>query len=424
MRTVDLIRRKRDGGQLADGEIHEFVRGLVAGGVADYQAAAMLMAIYFQGLSGRELAALTEAMLKSGDVIDLSDIALPKVDKHSTGGVGDKISIPLAPAVAACGVAVPMISGRGLGHTGGTLDKLESIPGFRTQLDAGEFKRVLRECGLVLAGQSERLVPADRKLYALRDVTGTVESIPLIASSIMSKKLAEGIDGLVLDVKVGRGAFMKDLGHARRLAETLVEIGRTAHKKTVALLTSMDQPLGGAVGNLCEIMESVDVMRGQGPADVRELTIALGAEMLGVAGITDGQKKIADALDSGKALECFRRVVRAQGGDDSIFDRPAKYGAKPVQILAWRDGVVSQIDAGAVGVAAVKMGAGRARKEDSIDPLASIFLHKKVGDGVAKDEPLATLYSTHPPGSWLDRSAFEIADEAPEAPPLILDRIP
>jgi pyrimidine-nucleoside phosphorylase/thymidine phosphorylase len=424
MRTVDLIRRKRDGGQLADGEIHEFVRGLVAGNVADYQAAAMLMAIYFQGLSGRELAALTDAMLRSGDVIDLSDIALPKVDKHSTGGVGDKISIPLAPAVAACGVAVPMISGRGLGHTGGTLDKLESIPGFRTQLDAAEFKKVLRECGLVLAGQSERLVPADRKLYALRDVTGTVESIPLIASSIMSKKLAEGIDGLVLDVKVGRGAFMKDLGHARRLAETLVDIGRTAKKKTVALLTSMDQPLGSAVGNLCEVMESVEVMRGQGPSDIRELTLALGAEMLGVAGIADGRKKIAAALDSGKALECFRRVVRAQGGDDSIFDRTPTYEIDPFQILAWRDGYVSQIDAGAIGVAAVKLGAGRARKEDAINPLASVFLHKKIGDRVKTGDPLCTLYSEHPPGNWLDRSAYEIADELPESKPLILDRIP
>ena len=421
MRTVDLIRRKRDGGQLADGEIQEFVSGLVSGGVADYQAAAMLMAIFFQGLSARELAALTRAMIESGDVIDLSDIALAKVDKHSTGGVGDKISIPLAPAVAACGVAVPMISGRGLGHTGGTLDKLESIPGFRTQLDAGEFKRVLRECGLVLAGQSERLVPADRKLYALRDVTGTVESIPLIASSIMSKKLAEGIDGLVLDVKVGRGAFMKDLGHARRLAETLVEIGRTAHKKTVALLTSMDQPLGSAVGNLCEILESVDVMRGEGPADVRELTLALGAEMLGVAGIADGRKKIAAALDTGKALECFRRVVRAQGGDDSIFDRKPSY-APPSQIVAWRAGFVTQIDAGAIGVAAVKMGAGRARKEDSIDPLASIFVHKKIGDRVESGEPLCTLHGKQAPK--LDRSAFDIADAPPESTPLILDRIP
>src|SRR5262245_56990973 len=236
----------------------------------------MLMAIFVRGLDDGELATWADAMTHSGDVIDLRAIERAKVDKHSTGGVGDKISLPLAPAVAACGVAVPMISGRGLGHTGGTLDKLDSIPGFRTQLDAAEFKRVLRECGLVLAGQSERLVPADRKLYALRDVTGTVESIPLIASSIMSKKLAEGIDGLVLDVKVGRGAFMKDVDRARELARTLVEIGRAAEKKTVALLTAMDEPLGHAVGNLCEVMESVEVLRGGGPEDIRKLVVVLG----------------------------------------------------------------------------------------------------------------------------------------------------
>jgi pyrimidine-nucleoside phosphorylase len=413
MRTVDLIRRKRDGGELAATEIREFVRGVTSGAIPDYQAASMLMAIFWRGLAPQELSALVDAMLHSGDVIDLSDIALTKVDKHSTGGVGDKISLPLAPAVAACGVAVPMISGRGLGHTGGTLDKLESIPGFRTQLDAGEFRRVLGECGLVLAGQSERLVPADRKLYALRDVTGTVESIPLIASSIMSKKLAEGIDGLVLDVKVGRGAFMKDVDRARELARTLVQIGRNAGKKTVALLTAMDEPLGRAVGNLCEVMESVEVMRGKGPADVRELTIALGAEMLGTP---DGRDRITRALDDGSALERFRRCVRAQGGDDSIFDRTPIY---PVgrDVMAERSGYLD-LDAEQIGLCAVEAGAGRARKEDSIDPLVSIFFHKKSGERVEKGERVATVHSER-----AVKLPIAVLDQPPAKRPLILEKI-
>src|SRR5262245_33484698 len=299
MQVATLIRRKRDGGELSAAEISALVGGITDRSIPDYQAAALLMAIFFRGLTERELAALTEAMLRSGQVLDWSDLPARKVDKHSTGGVGDKISLPLAPAVAACGVAVPMISGRGLGHTGGTLDKLEAIPGFRVRLSAAEISAQLEALGVCLAGQTERLAPADRKLYALRDVTSTVESIPLIASSIMSKKLAEGIDGLVLDCKVGSGAFMKDLDTARALATTIVGIGRAAGKKVTALLTDMSQPIGWAVGNASEVVESIQVMKGEGPDDTRALTVALGAEMLVLGGAAasaeDGARRIERA---------------------------------------------------------------------------------------------------------------------------------
>ncbi|HJZ86302.1 MAG TPA: thymidine phosphorylase [Polyangia bacterium] len=429
MRMVELIRKKRDGGALEDDELRAFVRGLGSGEVPDYQAAALLMAVFLRGLSARELQALTEAMLRSGEVIDLGDLSAPKVDKHSTGGVGDKISLALAPAVAACGVLVPMISGRGLGHTGGTLDKLESIPGLRTDLDPARFRAVLAECGLVLAGQSDDLVPADRKLYALRDVTGTVESIPLIASSIMSKKLAEGIDGLVLDVKVGAGAFMKTLERARALGHTLVSIGQAAQKRTVALLTDMEQPLGTAVGNFCEVLEAVEVMRGRGPADTRALTIALGAEMLAIAGVVAdpiaGAARIEGALASGAALERFRRVVRAQGGDPALLDAPPRYPDAPREIRAPRAGFLAAIDAEAVGVAAMVAGAGRARKEDRIDPRVAVLLHRKVGDAVETGAPLATLHAAHGHDAAAARleAAFSIADAPPPARPLIHERI-
>ena len=327
MNAVELIQRKRDRGVLTDEEIAWLIRSYTSGAVADYQMAAMAMAVFLNGLEPAELVEWTRAMLHSGEVLDFSDITLPKVDKHSTGGVGDKVSIPLAPMVAACGVAIPMMSGRGLGHTGGTLDKLESIPGFTTALDPGRFRQVLDTCGLVLAGQSETLVPADRKLYALRDATSTVESIPLISSSIMSKKLAEDLDGLVLDVKVGSGAFMKSREKARELARTMVGIGRAYDVKTVALLTAMDVPLGNEVGNANEIAESIAVLRGEGPADLVEVTMALGIEMLSVAGVETDPGRATTLLEgtrtSGKALEVFARVIEAQGGDPRVIEDPS-----------------------------------------------------------------------------------------------------
>jgi pyrimidine-nucleoside phosphorylase len=394
MNPVEIIRSKRDGRALAPGEIAAFVRGVTDGSVPDYQAAALLMAVYFRGLDGAELAALTDAMLHSGDVLDLSELPLPKVDKHSTGGVGDKISLHLAPAVAACGVAVPMISGRGLGHTGGTLDKLEAIPGFSVNLDESQFRSVLRDCGLALIGQTERLAPADKRLYALRDVTGTVESIPLIAASIMSKKLAEGIDGLVLDVKVGSGAFMKTLERARELARTLVDIGRRAGKRVSAVLTDMDQPLGRYVGNAVEVHESLEVLSGRGEPDLVELTLALGAEMLLVAGVArdaaDGRERIARVLGDGSALARFRRCVELQGGRLPATTR-GWFAGDALPVRAGADGYVRAIDAEQIGLAALALGAGRTRKEDAIDPGAWVRLHKKVGERVAAGEELASF---------------------------------
>jgi pyrimidine-nucleoside phosphorylase len=394
---ADLIRRKRDGESLPADALAAFVRGVTDGSIPDYQASAMLMAIFFRGLDPGELAAWTDAMLRSGDVIDLSAVAAPKVDKHSTGGVGDKISLPLAPAVAACGVAVPMVSGRGLGHTGGTLDKLEAIPGFRTQLSVDEFARIVGSVGACLIGQTERIAPADRKLYALRDVTGTVESIPLIASSIMSKKLAEGIDALVLDCKVGSGAFMKTAERARALATTIQGIGRAAGKRVTALVTDMSQPIGRAVGNAIEVEEAIDILRGGGPPDARALTVALGAEMLilggGATTQEDGARRIAAALDDGRALERFRRIVEAQGGDPRVVDEPARLGRAPVEVvaLAGRRGRIVAIDAEAIGQAVVVLGGGRRRKEDAVDPLVGILMDARVGDEVDADQPVARV---------------------------------
>lgn len=396
---VDLIRKKRDGGALLPEEIRLFIDGYTAGRIPDYQASALLMAIFLRGLDGAELSALTEAMLRSGEVMDLSDLPGIKIDKHSTGGVGDKISLHLAPAVAACGVPVPMISGRGLGHTGGTLDKLESIPGFRTDLDGAAFRDVLDRCGLSLIGQTERLVPADKRLYALRDVTGTVESIPLIAASIMSKKLAEGIDGLVLDVKVGRGAFMKTLPEARLLAETMIHIGRRAGKQVTAFLTDMDQPLGRMVGNAAEVNETLAVLRGEGEPDLVALTRALGAEMLRLGGAArdeeEGARRIDEALRSGAALMRFARCATLQGATLDLQDRAATdlWMAgnlhKDVQAVpAPRAGTVAAIDAEAVGRAGVALRAGRRRKEDPVDPAAFIYLDKKRGERVDAAAPL------------------------------------
>lgn len=431
--AVELIQKKRDGGELVAREIEWLLSGYTGGSVTDYQMAAMAMAVFHNGLGPAELAAWTTAMLHSGEVLDLSHISGPIVDKHSTGGVGDKVSIPLTPMVTACGVWVPMISGRGLGHTGGTLDKLESIPGLRTQLSTREFKDVLEKCGLVMGGQSETLVPADRKLYALRDATGTVESIPLISSSIMSKKLAEDLDGLVLDVKYGVGAFMTDQQLARQLAQTMVGIGADHGVRTVALLTQMNTPLGFEVGNANEIKESIDVLKGGGPADLVELTLAIGAEMLMIAGVAPDEQSARARLEwtrsSGRALEVFATVIGAQGGDPGVLDDPSRLpsAGQTHEITADRSGFVSVCDAYKVGVAAMRLGAGRERKEDTIDPGVGITLLAKPGMEVSKGEPLARLRYRH--AARLEESlrvldgAWRIADERVPTEPLIAERI-
>lgn len=427
--AIDLIETKRDGGSLTPEAIEWLIRAYTDGIVTDYQMAAMAMAIFIRGFNPEELASWTQAMLHSGEVLDLSRITAAKVDKHSTGGVGDKISLPLAPLVASVGVVVPMMSGRGLGHTGGTLDKLESVPGFTTRLGSDEFRRILTEHGLVLAGQTEALVPADRKLYALRDATGTVPSLPLIASSIMSKKLAEGLDGLVLDVKTGSGAFMKDLEGSRELARTMVDIGARAGVNTVALISWMGQPLGREVGNANELKEAIDVLRGGGPDDVVELTLTLGEMMLDLAGIEGGRDTLTAAIDSGKALQKLTDVVVAQGGDPAAIENPDLLPVCPHEavITAPRDGYVTRCDALTIGVVATRLGAGRERQEDTIDPGVGITLEAKVGDRVQSGQPLARArYSDT--ARWQAQetalaSAWTIEDAAAEPQPLIVERV-
>ncbi len=362
--AVDLIEMKRDGRALPADGIEWLIAGYTDGSVPDYQMAAMAMAIVWNGLDAEELAVWTRAMIESGDVLDFSDIPLPKIDKHSTGGVGDKISIPLAPMVAVCGVAVPMMSGRGLGHTGGTLDKLESIPGFDPRLDERRFREILTEHHLVMAGQSDTMVPADRKLYALRDSTGTVPSIPLIASSIMSKKLSEGLDGLVLDVKTGSGAFMKTSDEARELARTMVGIGAGNGVETVALITSMDQPLGYEVGNANEIAESVAVLRGEGPEDITELTLALGEVMLDLAGVEGGRDRLEETISDGSALRKLADITRSHGGDPAVLEDVSQLASAPntEQVIAAETGFVTRCDALTIGLATTRLGAGRERE--------------------------------------------------------------
>jgi pyrimidine-nucleoside phosphorylase len=425
--AVELIERKRDGGRLAPGEVAWLIDAYSTGTVPDYQMAAMAMAVFLRGLDHEELAAWTVAMLESGDVLDLSDLPGVKVDKHSTGGVGDKASIPLAPMVASTGVVVPMISGRGLGHTGGTLDKLEAIPGFSTSLDPDRFRRILETCGMVMAGQSETLVPADRKLYALRDATGTVPSIPLIASSIMSKKLAEDLDALVLDVKVGRGAFMQDLNDGRRLADTIIDIGRARGVTVTALLTQMDQPLGREVGNASEIAESLAVLRGEGPADLTELVMALGVEMLQMAAIEEPRSRLERAVASGEALERLTEVIAAQGGDPRVVENPSLLPSArhEMEIPAPVSGVVTGCDARNIGLGAMRLGAGRERKEDSIDPAVGVTVHAKVGDRVDSGQPLCVVHYNEPgrldeARPWLE--AAWVIGEGAEPSPLVLER--
>ncbi|HEY2028224.1 MAG TPA: thymidine phosphorylase [Myxococcales bacterium] len=433
MRAYDLIRKKRDGHELTVDELRFIVDGAAQGTIADEQLSAFLMAVFFRGMAEAELAGWLEAMLHSGEVLDLSAIEGRKVDKHSTGGVGDKISLPLAPLVAACGVKVPMVSGRGLGHTGGTLDKLESIPGFRVDLPVHRFVEVLRELGVCLIGQTAEIAPADRKLYALRDATATVESVPLIASSILSKKLAEGIDALVLDVKVGKGAFMKTLDDARLLGRTMVDLCRAVGRGCVALLTAMDAPLGFAVGNAVEVRESIEVLRGQGPDDVRELTLLLGVEMLRAAGVApdaaQARQLLQAALANGAALRLFARLIEAQGGDPRVVDDPARLPQpkRVREVRASESGVLAALDAELVGLAAVDLGAGRERKEDPVDPAAGILLRKRVGDPVRASEVIAELHAASEErldrGEARLRSAMVVGNVAPPTGPLLLERL-
>jgi pyrimidine-nucleoside phosphorylase len=400
MRAYDIIKKKRDNETLRRAEIDFIINGFTEGTIADYQMAAFAMTIFQNGLDGEELAAFTSAMLHSGEVLELNEVPAVKVDKHSTGGVGDKISLPLAPAVAACGVPVPMISGRGLGHTGGTLDKLESIPGFRVDLSTDDYRRLVRDVGCCLIGQTAEVAPADKKLYALRDVTATVDCIPLIVSSILSKKLAEGIDALVLDVKFGSGAFMKSKADAEILARTMVDIGTRMGKNVVARMTNMDQPLGRMVGNALEVHESLDVLEGQGPDDVRELTVELGAEMLCMGGVTSdqnaGREKIKEVLGNGAALEKFGEIIRAQGGDDKVIEDRSKLqvAEKRLRVIAEQSGYIHSIDAERVGVASLLLGGGRARKEDSIDPSVGVEVMSRIGDFVEKGQELFLMYSS------------------------------
>lgn len=397
---VNLIRRKRDGGTLSGDEIQQLVASYTSGNVPDYQMSAWLMAAFLAGMDNDELYALTSAMLYSGEVLDLSDIAGTKVDKHSTGGVGDKISLILAPVVAACGVPVPMISGRGLGHTGGTLDKLEAIPGFKTDLSIDSYRKQLADINVVMIGQTSDIAPADKKLYALRDVTATVEFIPFIAASIMSKKLAEGIDALVLDVKCGSGAFMKNIEDATRLAETLCGIANHFDKQCTAWLTSMDTPLGSAIGTWPETEEAIMCLHGEDHPDVMQVVYALAADMLvhgkAAASLDEGADMARSAISSGSALDKFVELVGHQGGDVNVVKDPSlRAGFESAgEVLATGEGYVSEIDCYEIGMLAVEMGAGRLTKEDSVDPLAGIKLLKRTGDHVQPGEPIARLYTS------------------------------
>jgi len=421
--AVDVIVAKRDGHRLSDAQIDWVVDAYTRGVVADEQMSALAMAILLNGMDRAEIARWTAAMIASGERMDFSGLSRPTSDKHSTGGVGDKITLPLAPLVAVFGVAVPQLSGRGLGHTGGTLDKLESIPGWRASLSNDEMMRQLEDVGAVICAAGSGLAPADRKLYSLRDVTGTVEAIPLIASSIMSKKIAEGTGSLVLDVKVGSGAFMKDVDRARELARTMVALGTDAGVRTVALLTDMSTPLGLTAGNALEVRESVEVLAGGGPSDVVELTVALAREMLAGAGRPDDDP--GAALADGRAMDAWRSMISAQGGDP---DAPLPVARETEQVLAESDGVLTTVDAYAVGIAAWRLGAGRARKEDPVQAGAGVQLHAKPGDLVRAGQPLLTLHTDTPERFGRAREALAGAigispDAAPERGPLVLDRI-
>jgi pyrimidine-nucleoside phosphorylase len=433
MRAVDLIRLKRDGGTLDRSAIDGFVAGVTDGSLPDYQASAMLMAILLRGMTPEETAALTDAMVRSGVRVSYPDVSGVPVDKHSTGGVGDKTSLILAPLAAACGAVVPMMSGRGLGHTGGTLDKLEAIPGFRTGLSLDELQRAVASVGCALIGQTSEIAPADRKLYALRDVTGTVESIPLICASIMSKKIAEGIGGLVLDVKTGSGAFMKTAEASRNLAESLVAIGRAAGVRTEALITAMDAPLGRAVGNANEVVESIETLKGRGPADLEELSVLLAARMLVVAGVAaseaEASTRIRQAIASGAGVAKLAQIIEHQGGDPRVVEDYGRLPSAPDRAIvrAPADGYVAALDAEPIGRAAVALGAGRNRLEDEVDHGVGIMVLAPPGTAVRAGE--AVLEISHRGGRGLDAAlallgpALRIEDRAPAAMPLVRDRL-
>lgn len=429
MNTVELITKKRDGGELSREEIRFLVKGFTEGSIPDYQMSAFLMAVYFQGMSREETVWLTQEMKESGDIADLSGIEGIKIDKHSTGGVGDKTTLIVGPLAAACGIPVAKMSGRGLGFTGGTVDKLESIPGFQTTLAEEDFFRQVNECGISVIGQTAHIAPADKKIYALRDVTATVENLSLITSSIMSKKLASGSDGILLDVKCGSGAFMKNEEDARKLAELMVEIGKADGKKTMAVITDMNQPLGNAVGNSLEVREAIDVLRGEGPDDITRLSLELAGRMIYMGGCAgspeDGIAKAEQALHSGAGLEKFRQFVAGQGGDPQIADDPEKLPLSRLsaQVTAEKTGYITSIDAMGIGLASQHTGAGRQTKEESIDHGAGILLHRKTGDHVKAGEALCTLYSDEEVKLELALEeagkSIQIGDQEPVRPELI-----
>jgi len=424
-----VIEKKRNGDELTDEEIRWFIDGYGAEEIPDYQMAALAMAVFFQGMTGREVTTLTDAMMRSGDLLDTSSVAVPKADKHSTGGVGDKVSLVLAPLVACCGIAVPMISGRGLGITGGTLDKLESIPGYRTDLSTGEFLAVVRECGCSIIGQTARLAPVDKRLYALRDVTGTVPSIPLISASILSKKMAEGIDALVLDVKWGNGAFMKTEEQARELARTMATIVAGMDKRVAAVLTAMVEPLGHAAGNAVEVMESIEALQGRGPADLMEVTLTLAAHMLWLCdrapSVPEARSMLEETIDSGAAFGKWIEMAAAHGADTSFLENPSRFPAPAMrhELKADRDGFVTAVDAESVGRACVVLGGGRRRVEDRVDHAVGIVDLAKVGCPVRRGDRLATVLAND--AARLEEAlalldpALRIGDEKPDPPPLI-----
>ncbi len=428
MRMVDLIAKKRDGHALTTEEINFIVEGYTNGDIPDYQVSSLAMAIFFQDMNDQERADLTMAMVNSGDTIDLSAIEGIKVDKHSTGGVGDTTTLVLGPLVAALGVPVAKMSGRGLGHTGGTIDKLEAVPGFHVEIENDEFMRLVNENKIAVIGQSGNLTPADKKLYALRDVTATVNSIPLIASSIMSKKIAAGADAIVLDVKTGAGAFMKTDEDAKRLAEAMVRIGNNVGRNTMAVISDMSQPLGEAIGNALEVQEAIDTLQGKGPKDLEELCLTLGSQMVYLAGqassLEDAREKLIEVMNNGKALESFKTFLSAQGGDASVVDDPSKLpqAQLKIEVEAKEDGYVSEIVADEIGTAAMLLGAGRATKESEIDLAVGLMLRKKVGDSVKKGESLVTIYANRENVEDVKAKIYEnmkIANEHVDAPTLV-----
>jgi pyrimidine-nucleoside phosphorylase len=429
MRPLDIIKKKRDKGILTPEEIDFFIQGITKGKIPDYQITALLMAIYFNGMTEDETYHLTVSMMNSGKVLDLSDIPGIKVDKHSTGGVGDKLTLTVAPLVASTGVPLPMIAGRGLGHTGGTIDKLESIPGFRTDLSIREFIENIKKINLSIIGQTSEITPPDGILYALRDVTATIESIPLIVSSIMSKKLAEGIDGLILDVKTGSGAFIKDYEKSLELADSLVKIGKKMGKKVVAIITDMNQPSGYAVGNTLEVIEAIEVLKGGGPDDVKDLTLNIGAWMLKIGGVAreieDGIKILKENLKNYKGLEKFRELIKSQSGNPDIIENYNLFPKAKIikEVNSYKSGYIKKIDTEKIGTAARILGAGRLKVDSPIDPTAGLIIRKKIGDQVEKDEPLITIHSNKkeivPEAEQLILSAYFINTGRMEKPPLV-----